>query len=269
VEAGRPLDPALDDVLLHGSSIGGAWPKALIDNGEKKLIAKFSSSTDTYAVLKGEFIAMRLAQLAGLDVAHVEMENALGKDVLLVDRFDRVETVGGWYRRAMISALTILELYPEIGRYATYVDFAHAIRERFTEPSKTLRELFSRIVFNVLVGNTDDHAKNHAAYWDGASLSLTPAYDICPLPRMGGESQQAMAFGKGGYRFSRLEGCIESASIYLLSESEARSIVDQQIECIRENWDIVCDEAKMTEVDRNRYWGSAFLNPYAFDGYRS
>ena len=70
----------------------------------------------------------------------------------------------------MVSALTILELHDAdgiAGRYATYVDLAHQVRSRFTAPDATLRELFSRIVFNILVGNTDDHARNHSAFWDG------------------------------------------------------------------------------------------------------
>ncbi len=99
-------------------------------------------------------------------------------------------------------------------------------------PTQTLRELFGRIVFNVLVGNTDDHARNHAAFWDGQSLTLTPAYDICPQARTGGETAQLMAIGKDGYRMSQASGCVARASEYGLSEAEAREIVDHQIETI-------------------------------------
>ncbi|TIL77640.1 MAG: HipA domain-containing protein, partial [Mesorhizobium sp.] len=79
-----------------------------------------------------------------------------------------------------------------MARYASYQDLAEIIRHRFTAPSETLRELFGRIVFNILCGNTDDHARNHAAFWDGAKLTLTPAYDICPQARSGQEASQAM-----------------------------------------------------------------------------
>ena len=81
----------------------------------------------------------------------------------------------------MVSALTVLGLDEMAGRYASYADLAVQVRERFTDPARTLRELFSR-TFNVLVGNTDDHARNHAAFWhpDRGLLSLTPAFDICP-----------------------------------------------------------------------------------------
>jgi serine/threonine-protein kinase HipA len=62
------------------------------------------------------------------------------------------------------------------------------VRARFTEAKPTLRELFSRIAFNILCSNTDDHPRNHAAFWDGQALSLTPAYDLCPQLRSGGEA---------------------------------------------------------------------------------
>lgn len=264
VEQGVALSPALDQALLHGSSVGGARPKALLSDGDRRLIAKFSSTTDTFPVVKGEFAAMELARRVGLDAASVELTGALGKDVLLIERFDRP---GEGARRAMVSALTILEL-DEIGaRYASYAGLADQIRARFSEPTPTLRELFGRIVFNVLVGNTDDHARNHAAFWDGQSLALTPAYDICPQPRAGGETAQLMAIGKDGYRMSQASGCVARASGYGLSEAEAREIVDHQIETIESEWDDVCDQAGLTEVERAGFWHRQFLNPYATEGY--
>ncbi len=104
VDAGDLLSPALDPALLHGRSIGGARPKALLGDGGRRLIAKFSSSTDTYPIVKGEFVAMELARRLGLKVAPVELTTALGKDVLLIDRFDRSPDGA---RRTMVSALTV------------------------------------------------------------------------------------------------------------------------------------------------------------------
>jgi len=131
------------------------------------LIAKFSASGDLYSVVKAEFIAMKLAAACGLDVAPVSIVKAGGKDVLLIERFDRTR-----------AALTILGLDEMMARYASYEDLAEIIRHRFAKPRETLRELFGRLCFNVLCGNTDDHARNHAAFWDGKMLSLSPAYDI-------------------------------------------------------------------------------------------
>lgn len=267
VGEGRLLSPGLDRALLHGSSVGGARPKALLADRGRKLIAKFSSSTDAYTVVKGEFAAMRLAARAGLDVAAVELTEALGRDVLLVERFDRARGPDGERRRAVVSALTMLELDEMHARYASYTDLAQLVRARFTEPKATLRELFGRIVFNVLVGNTDDHARNHSAFWDGEMLTLTPAYDICPQPRGGGEASQAMQIGADGYRLSRLSGCLGAAESYLLSEAEAREIVDRQVEAIEAGWAEVCELARMSELDRAFFWRRQFLNPYAFEGY--
>ncbi len=269
VVSGEPLTPALDRALLHGTSVGGARPKALLTDGSRRMIAKFSSSTDPYAVVKAEFIAMYLAQLAGINSATVEMASALGKDVLLVQRFDRSDL---GTRRMMVSALTILERHDAhgiAGRYATYVDLAHEIRSRFTTADETLRELFARIVFNVLVGNTDDHARNHSAFWDGDNLVLTPAYDICPQARTGGEAAQAMAFGPDGDRLSQLSRCIMHAGHYHLTTQQAREIADLQIAAIYDHWDEACDLASASQTDRHYFWGLQFLNPYALEGYRS
>jgi serine/threonine-protein kinase HipA len=264
VEAGVRLSPALDAALLGGSSVGGARPKALLEDGERSLIAKFSSINDRYAVVKGEFAAMQLAALVGLDAAGVELTQVLGKDVLLVERFDRPEP---GRRRAVVSALTILELDEMLARYASYADLAHIVRERFSDAAATLRELFARITLNVLVGNNDDHARNHAGFWDGRELTLTPAYDICPPPRSGGEARQAMAIGADGFQMSQVAGCVGAAATYLLSEAEAREIVDRQIAVIESSWDEVCDRAGMTAVERTYFWQRQFLNPYALEGY--
>lgn len=264
VERGEPLPPELDEALLHGTSIGGARPKALLRDETGLFIAKFSSRTDTHSVVKAEYVAMTLARRAGLDVAPVSLTTSIGKDVLLVERFDRTSTGA---RRAMVSALTILELDPFTGaRYASYARLADEIRARFTEPRKTLRELFSRITFNVLVGNTDDHARNHAAFWDGRAetLTLTPAYDVCPQNRAGGEATQAMAISHDGWRYSQIGGCIAAAATYQLSAVEAREIVDRQVQVIEDGWADVCDEARLSEVDRRYLWRRQFLNPYAF-----
>jgi serine/threonine-protein kinase HipA len=268
VDERKPLSGGLDSALLHGSSVGGARPKALLADGERRLIAKFSSSTDTYAVVKGEFAAMELAARAGLDVAKVELEESMGKDVLLVERFDRERAAGVERRRSIVSALSMLELDEMQARYASYADLAQIVRERFTAPKATLRELFARIVFNVLAGNTDDHARNHAAFWDGEMLTLTPAYDICPQPRSGGEASQAMQIAPSGYRMSQLSGCVEAAATYLLNPAEAREIVDHQIETIESQWSEVCDLALMSEAERVYFWRRQFLNAYALEGYR-
>lgn len=271
VDQGTRLPPTLDIALLHGSSVGGARPKSLLSDGQRRLIAKFSAATDAYPVVRGEFVAMELARRAGLDVASVELRTVLGRDVLLVERFDRKLKSNGVERRSVVSALTILELDAEReGRYATYHAFAQQIRARFSEAKRNLRELFARITFNVLVGNNDDHAKNHAAFWDGrgSALSLTPAYDICPQPRSGLQAGQAMAFAEGA-RESRLELCVEAAANYLIAESDAREIIDHQVDTIAVHWDEVATAGRLTGSEQDYFRRRQFLSPFAFQGYSS
>lgn len=265
VEKGTPLTPDLERALLHGSSIGGARPKATIASDDNKYIAKFSSQNDLYSVVKAEYVAMRLASEAGLKVAPVRLDHAAGKDVLLVERFDRKKNNGVWERKMMVSALTLLELDEMMARYASYEKLATIIRHRFTESKETLRELYSRMVFNVLCGNTDDHARNHAAFWDGEHLTLTPAYDICPQARNGREANQAMLI-LGEEKQSQLTLCLKAAPLFQLKEAEAITILKGLVKVIKERWAAVCKEAKLSEVDKNLFWRRQFLNPYAFEG---
>jgi serine/threonine-protein kinase HipA len=265
VEKGLPLAPPLDQAINRGTSIGGARPKALVDDGERKLIAKFSSSKDVYSVVKAEFMAMRLAASCGLDVAPAAIFETAGKDILLLERFDRIRADGKWQRRAMVSALTILELGEMEARYASYEDLAERIRHTFTDPKDTLRELYGRICFNVLCGNTDDHARNHAAFWDGRMLTLTPAYDICPQGRAGNEATQAMLI-KGESRMSTLATCLSACTDFHLSEDEATAVIEGQIDAIAHNWASLCDEAALSPVDARLLAGRQFLNPYCVQG---
>jgi len=265
VQAGEPVPADLEAALTAGSSVGGARPKALLRDGDRQLIAKFSSLTDAYPIVRAEFLAMRMARLCGLQIAPVELTQANGKDVLLVERFDRVP--GTRQRRALVSALTMLGLPEYAPRDASYARLAQLIRERFTDPRATLRELFGRIVFNILSGNTDDHARNHAAFWDGRMLTLTPAYDICMYVRGGGEATQAMIIGPPGepYRFSQIAGCLRYAGVYGLSGDEAREIFEAQLATIDEHWEPVCDAAGLTREQR-RMFRRVFPHSYALEG---
>lgn len=152
-----------------------------------------------------------------------------------------------------------------MARYASYEALAQIIRYEFADPKSTLKELFARLVFNVLCGNTDDHARNHAALWDGRQFRLSPAYDLCPQPRTGGEATQAMAI-VGQKRSSRLATCLDVASMFLLPRAEAINVIEGLVTKIGECWIDVCTEAALAPNDRNLLASRAFLNPYAFEG---
>lgn len=263
IEEGRLLPPGLAEALTRGTSIGGARPKVLLTDGNRSLIAKFSSTTDIRPVVKAEGVAMELARRVGLNVAHVQSQRVAGRDVLLVERFDRP---GGGQRRHMVSALTVLGLDEFTGaRYGSYPSLADQIRRSFTDPAATLRELFSRIVFNVLVGNTDDHPRNHAAFVNAdGTLTLTPAYDICPQPRSVPQASQAMAISRNGDRSSRLATCVEASQAYLLTAVQAREMIDAQVETIHREWQDAADVSGLTEIDRKQLFGREILNEYVF-----
>lgn len=109
-----------------------------------------------------------------------------------------------------------------------------------------------------------DHARNHAAFWDGKTLTLTPAYDICPQGRTGNVASQAMLIS-GNHNTSRLQTCLETAHHFLLSKDEAQNIFSALTAVIKQNWDTVCEEAEISKVDKAMLWGRQFLNPYSFE----
>jgi serine/threonine-protein kinase HipA len=262
IDAGEPIDADLAAALVNRTPLGGARPKALIDDAGVKLLAKFSRQSDTFLWTQSEYVAMELARRVGIDVAPVRFVETMGRGVLLVERFDR-PTSGT--RRRVVSAATILSMQTIVAaQHFSYVELADEIRANFVQPDATLRELFSRIMFNILVGNTDDHARNHAAFILGDGLALTPAYDVSPQPRSG-EVARHPRFGDGDSgRESRIAALVEAAPIYHLTPEQGREIGAQQVDTIRREWDEACDAAQLTRAQRDGLLKGPILNPYAF-----
>lgn len=263
LDQGHDLTEELGAALLRGTSIGGARPKALIEVNGRSHIAKFSSASDPYPVVNAEAMALELARRVGIDTTASFLTESLGRDVLVIERFDRPEGGG---RRIIVSALTMLGLDELEGRYATYPDLLDVLRHAGTDAAIG-RRLFERIVFNVAIGNNDDHARNHAAFWDGQFLELTPAYDLCPQVRSGETPSQALAFDREGTRDSSFAAVVAAAPVYGLTAAEAREIVDTQIAVIERDFDDVADMAKLTKAQRNFLWHRQILNPHARYGY--
>jgi len=263
IEAGLPLPESLADALFLGTSVGGARPKALVRDGDRHLIAKFPSTTDTLPVVQQEAVAMDLAGRVGLDVAHTEVVTVTNRPVLLVERFDRTPEGA---RRMQMSAATLLGINPENSRgMAGYPTLADRIRASFTNPDATLRELFSRIVFNIIVRNTDDHARNHAAFWDGNALTLTPAYDISPARgRENTVASHPMALTPDGDNRSQLAVAANAAAVFHLRPSDAQEIIDHQVDTVRREFADAADAAHLTDRQRGDLLGSSILNPAIF-----
>jgi serine/threonine-protein kinase HipA len=179
------LDENLRRLLTAGSSLGGARPKAATEIGEQPWIAKFQARNDSFPECRVELATMRLATECGLDVPALNFEHVLGRDIYMIERFDRVPR-GNWMeRRPFASGLTMLGAHEsEVSRYS-YADLAGAIRQHGTKVRADLHELFRRMVFNILVTNDDDHLRNHG--FDGRA-GLAPVAALRRRPETAGRS---------------------------------------------------------------------------------
>ena len=167
-------------LLGAGSPLGGARPKSVVSLSDKQLaIAKFPKPDDTRDIAAGEILALTLAAQAGIQVAEHRLVPVGGHSVAVITRFDRV----GNNRIPFISAATLLGL-PQ-GDPGAYTMLADGIRQFGNDVPGDLRELWRRLVFSLLASNYDDHLRNHGFLMrEPGRWSLSPAYDINPVPEM-------------------------------------------------------------------------------------
>lgn len=266
-QEGAPLPPALIDALLHGTSVGGARPKATVHLGDRHWVAKFSSTTDRYRVVRWEAATLTLARAAGIRVPEHRLEHVNARDVLLVERFDRERTGRGVHRRLMLSALTLLDLDDTEGMLASYPDLGEILLRHAHDATSDRHELFRRMVFNILVGNEDDHAKNHACFWDGSRLRLTPAYDLLPQRRAGIEGRQAMIVGElgPGGRESTLANALTGATRFGLDQDEAVAMAEGVLRVVRECWEQCFTDAQVPRIEIDALRGTSVLSPLAVE----
>jgi len=259
VENNTPLPPELEEALMHGTTIGGARPKAVIQKENGQLcIAKFSSTTDIHPVVRLEGLAMYLAKKAGIQTANNEWLKVLNKDVLVVERFDRMPKESK--RKHFFSALTALDLDEMEARYASYPQLADYLRRYADDSVQTCQDLYRRMLFNIFIGNTDDHARNHALFWDGKSVQLTPAYDICIIPRASLHATQAMDVGEQGKQ-ATLANALSSCKRFGVDTRQAKTMAAEIEEAIRNNWKEACDKYEIEDRLRERLWQKTVLSP--------
>lgn len=171
-------DEDLRLLLAPGSSLGGARPKASVRDRDGHLaIAKFPHKDDEINTVLWEAIALCLAAKAGIPVPDWRIEQVLNKPVLLLRRFDRVQG----QRIPFLSAMSMLGASDNESR--SYLEFVDALRRYGASPKQDMHALWRRIVFNILISNTDDHLRNHAFLYTGPDgWRLSPAYDLNPVP---------------------------------------------------------------------------------------
>src|SRR5579863_8062641 len=171
-------DDDLRLLLAPGSSLGGARPKASVrDRGGHLAIAKFPSEGDEVNTVLWEAVALTLAKKAGIPVPAWRLETVLRKPVLVLRRFDRDRQV----RLPFLSAMSMLDAHDNETR--SYMEFVDILRQYGAAPKEDMHGLWRRIVFSILISNTDDHLRNHGFLWTGpAGWRLSPAYDLNPVP---------------------------------------------------------------------------------------
>lgn len=171
-------DEDLRLLLAPGSSLGGARPKASVRDRDGHLaIAKFPNKDDEINAVLWEAVALSLAAKAGIPVPEWRLEDIAGRSVILLRRFDR-DSDG---RLPFLSAMSMLDARDNETR--SYMEFVDVLRQHGAEPKADMHALWRRIVFNVLISNTDDHLRNHGFLYAGpAGWRLAPAYDLNPVP---------------------------------------------------------------------------------------
>lgn len=167
-------------LLAPGSSLGGARPKAgILDKNGNLCIAKFPKKDDFTNNVLWEGTALTLAQQCGLKVQEWTIHKAGKKNVILLKRFDR----NGSVRIPFLSAMSMLNAVDNDIQIHSYLDIADAIRQYGAAPKADLIELWKRIIFSILISNTDDHLRNHGFLYTGANgWTLSPLYDVNPSP---------------------------------------------------------------------------------------
>jgi serine/threonine-protein kinase HipA len=174
-------DESEDDLkllLAPGSSLGGARPKASVRDKDGRLaIAKFPRRDDDFSTVLWEAVALELAAKAGIAVAQSRVEKIGTKPVLLVQRFDRA----GANRIPFLSAMSMLGARDT--QQHSYLEIVDALRRHGAAPERDIQALWRRMVFNILISNTDDHLRNHGFLYAGTDgWQLSPAYDLNPVP---------------------------------------------------------------------------------------
>ena len=222
VEAGMEIGPDMHR-LLRGGSLGGARPQAAFVHEGQRYIAKFSSRGDDHDVEVIEAATLWLASACGIHVPAFLLQPLASGHALLVERFDRTGPVKDEQRHHYLSASALLDVPYESSR-GSYVELAQLLRRISRQPQEDLAELFRRLVFNLAVGNSDDHVKNHGALRHEDGLwRLAPAFDL--VMQLGGHTGYQELAILPGQHASSLELAHAASPHFGLSAAQADEIV--------------------------------------------
>ncbi len=250
------------NLMLLGTSMGGARPKAVVEDDEGLWLAKFGRADDRWNNARVERAMLMLARHCGITVPESRIETVGAHDVLLVKRFDREKTSAGYRRARMVSGLTLLraeDTYQSRDKWS-YIALAEELRRVSSAPKKDAAELFRRMCFNALITNIDDHPRNHAIIaWD-RDWKLSPAYDLTPTNSVSLERRDlAMICGDAG-RFANAANLKSQSARFLLDAEEAGRIVKEMADRSAAGWYDIARAEGVSEADCATIKG-AFVYP--------
>jgi serine/threonine-protein kinase HipA len=252
----------VEDLMLMGTSMGGARPKAVVEDDQGLWIAKFNRPDDSWNHARTEHAMLVLARACGMRSAESRIVTVGDRDVLLVKRFDRERTDSGYLRARMVSGLTLLrteDTHQHRDRWS-YVLLAEELRRVSGDPKQDATELFRRMCFNALISNTDDHPRNHAIIAKDRDWRLSPAYDLTPSMPVSMERRDlAMQCGDLG-RYAHADNLLSQSARFYLGRGEAAALIAEMEERIRTGWYETARREGVSEQDCERISG-AFVYP--------
>jgi len=246
IESGKPAEPHLIRLLRQGTSMGGARPKCSVEWKNELWIAKFPAKNDSVDIPTIEFATMKLAEKCGIEIPKVKLKSIAGKNIYLIKRFDRAYTSKGYIRNGFISSLSLMKLDEKDRVPWSYISIAGIMRKYC--PADDLAKLFRRMVFNILVRNTDDHPRNHGFLTSQNGLKLSPAYDIVPTftqMGVGTDFNLAMSVGEKG-RLATIKNALSRCDQFGLSTQDAKKMVEELKEHTK-NWKLLFEECGVSE----------------------
>ena len=237
-QAGREVPESLLDHVAPGSDLGGARPKGTVTIDGYPWLAKFGQETDRITMAAAEAACLDLCEMAGLDVAERDVIDVAGRQTLLIKRFDReVLEDGSIGRRHMISGLTLLGAHEMDRATAGYADLYNGLR-RHGASMDAGEEIYTRMVMNVLTGNTDDHFRNHAFLLDPDGLYRpSPVYDVTPTTAFSTNRRLFLHLGRANHgREATLENAVSGAASLGVETRRAVEIAEALSDMVARNW---------------------------------
>jgi serine/threonine-protein kinase HipA len=255
----------VEELLLVGTSMGGARPKVVVEDKDGLWLAKFNRSDDRWNNARVEQGMLVLARSCGITTADSRLISVAGRDVLLVKRFDRERTREGYLRARMVSGLTLLRAEDESQARDkwSYVLLAEELRRVSAKPEQDAVELFRRMCFNALISNIDDHPRNHALIAKDRDWRLSPAYDITPATPISVERRDlALSIGDAG-RYANAQNILSQCRRFLLERQDAETLVNEMELRVKKTWYQVARRVGVSERDCELVSGA-----FAYPGFR-